>query len=145
MVQRADGAVVRAPERGHRAACACGWPAGSSRGAGRTHAVGSRACTTANGVASEQRASGVAGDDGLSYEQARAELAQIVAQLESGGQSLEESLALWTRGEELADRCQEWLDRGGARLEAALAASADEEAARARLPRSSTRATRDTV
>jgi exodeoxyribonuclease VII small subunit len=76
-------------------------------------------------------ASGVAGDDGLSYEQARAELAQIVGQLESGGQSLEESLALWTRGEELADRCQEWLTGAAARLEAALADSAEAAAAEA--------------
>ena len=65
-------------------------------------------------------ASGVAGDDGLSYEQARAELGQIVAQLESGGQSLEDSLALWARGEELADICQQWLTGAAARLEAAL-------------------------
>ena len=36
------------------------------------------------------------------YEQARAELATVVEKLESGGTTLEESLALWERGEELA-------------------------------------------
>ena len=35
----------------------------------------------------------------LSYEQARDELAIIVQRLESGDASLEESLALWERGE----------------------------------------------
>src|SRR5439155_9928900 len=37
---------------------------------------------------------------GVNYEAARAELREIVAKLESGGQTLEESLALWERGEE---------------------------------------------
>ena len=61
-------------------------------------------------------------DDELSYEQARAELREVVAKLESGGQTLEESLALWERGEALADLCQRWLDGATARLDAALAA-----------------------
>ncbi len=56
---------------------------------------------------------------GLSYEQARDELVQVVARLEAGGASLEESLTLWERGEALAVRCQEWLDGARARLEAA--------------------------
>jgi exodeoxyribonuclease VII small subunit len=55
------------------------------------------------------------------YEQARAELREIVAQLESGGQSLEDSLALWERGEQLADVCQRWLDSAGAKLDEAIA------------------------
>ncbi len=58
----------------------------------------------------------------LSYEAARAELREVVAKLESGGQSLEESLALWERGEALADLCQQWLDGASARLDAAIAA-----------------------
>jgi exodeoxyribonuclease VII small subunit len=58
----------------------------------------------------------------LSYEAARAELGQVVAALESGGQSLEESLALWQRGEQLADICQHWLDGAAARLDDAIAA-----------------------
>ncbi|GAA0718494.1 exodeoxyribonuclease VII small subunit [Dactylosporangium roseum] len=52
----------------------------------------------------------------LSYEQARAELATVVEKLESGGTTLEESLALWERGEELAVICQRWLDTARARL-----------------------------
>lgn len=59
----------------------------------------------------------------LSYEQARAELREIVQALESGGQPLEESLALWQRGEELAELCQRWLDGARSRLDAAIAAS----------------------
>jgi len=58
----------------------------------------------------------------LSYEQARAELREVVTKLESGGQTLEESLALWERGEALADICQRWLDGAAARLDRALAA-----------------------
>ena len=56
------------------------------------------------------------------YEAARAELREIVAKLESGGQTLEESLSLWERGEELADICQRWLDDASERLDAAIAA-----------------------
>jgi exodeoxyribonuclease VII small subunit len=56
------------------------------------------------------------------YEAARAELREVVAKLESGGQSLEESLALWERGEALADICQRWLDGASARLDDAIAA-----------------------
>ena len=55
----------------------------------------------------------------LSYEQARAELAAVVEKLEAGGTTLEESLALWERGEKLADTCQRWLDGARARLDAA--------------------------
>ena len=55
----------------------------------------------------------------LSYEQAREELITIVQRLESGGVPLEESLALWERGEQLATICQAWLDGAKARIEAA--------------------------
>ena len=57
-----------------------------------------------------------------SYEAARDELAEVVRALEAGGTTLEESLRLWERGEELAKVCQEWLDGAQARLDAALAA-----------------------
>ena len=57
----------------------------------------------------------------LTYEQARDELADVVARLEAGGVSLEQSLALWERGEELADVCQQWLDGARAKLAAARA------------------------
>jgi exodeoxyribonuclease VII small subunit len=55
----------------------------------------------------------------LSYEQARAELAGVVERLEAGGATLEESLALWERGEKLAAICQKWLDAARAKLDAA--------------------------
>jgi exodeoxyribonuclease VII small subunit len=66
----------------------------------------------------------VAGDgaDTLGYERARDELIDVVRRLEAGGASLEESLALWERGEELARVCRRWLDGARARLDAALAA-----------------------
>ena len=54
-----------------------------------------------------------------SYEQARDELVDVVRRLEAGGVTLEESLQLWERGEELAKICQEWLDGARARLVAA--------------------------
>ncbi|MGA8852388.1 MAG: exodeoxyribonuclease VII small subunit [Aeromicrobium sp.] len=55
----------------------------------------------------------------LPYEQARDELIAVVQKLETGGSTLEESLALWERGEELAALCQRWLDGARARLAAA--------------------------
>jgi exodeoxyribonuclease VII small subunit len=58
-------------------------------------------------------------DDALTYEQARDELVEVVRKLEAGGTSLEDSLALWERGEVLADRCQTWLDGARQRLDAA--------------------------
>ncbi len=61
-------------------------------------------------------------DENLSYEQARTELAGVVERLETGGSSLEESLALWERGEKLADVCQRWLDGARERIESARAA-----------------------
>ena len=62
----------------------------------------------------------------LSYEEAREQLTQIVAQLEGGGSSLEESLALWVRGQALSKICQEWLDGAKAKLDAARP-TADED------------------
>ncbi|WP_146842717.1 exodeoxyribonuclease VII small subunit [Cellulomonas composti] len=56
---------------------------------------------------------------GLNYEQARDELVAVVSRLETGAETLEESLALWERGEALAARCQEWLDGARERLAAA--------------------------
>ncbi|MBA2638755.1 MAG: exodeoxyribonuclease VII small subunit [Nocardioidaceae bacterium] len=55
----------------------------------------------------------------LSYEQARDELVEVVQRLETGGTTLEESLALWERGEELARVCERRLDGARARLDAA--------------------------
>ncbi|MDN4160169.1 exodeoxyribonuclease VII small subunit [Nocardioides abyssi] len=56
----------------------------------------------------------------LSYEAAREELVEVVRRLEAGGTTLEESLALWERGELLATACQRWLDGARERLDAAL-------------------------
>ena len=57
----------------------------------------------------------------MSYEQARDELAKVVAQLEQGAVSLEDSMNLWERGEALAKQCEEWLSGARKRLDAALA------------------------
>jgi len=54
------------------------------------------------------------------YEDARDELIEVVRKLEAGGVSLEESLALWERGEALAKICQTWLDGARQRLDAAI-------------------------
>ena len=60
-------------------------------------------------------------DNNLSYEQAREELVEVVRKLEAGGITLEESLALWERGEKLATLCQEWLDGARKKIDAAIA------------------------
>ena len=57
----------------------------------------------------------------LSFEQARDELVRVVAELEQGAPTLEQSLALWERGEALAARCEEWLLGAKRRLDAARA------------------------
>lgn len=54
------------------------------------------------------------------YEEARTELIEVVRALETGGTTLEESLALWERGERLAAICQEWLDGARRRLDAPI-------------------------
>ncbi|MBC7633483.1 exodeoxyribonuclease VII small subunit [Aeromicrobium sp.] len=60
----------------------------------------------------------------IPYEQARDELIAVVQKLEVGGTSLDESLALWERGELLATICQQWLDGARSRLAAAAEAGA---------------------
>lgn len=65
------------------------------------------------------------------YEQAREELADVVRRLEAGGLTLEESLALWERGEQLAELCRHWLDRARERL-AAATGGAEESSAEGR-------------
>ena len=62
----------------------------------------------------------------LSYEQARDELIQVVSELEQGSATLEQSLALWERGEALAARCEEWLLGAKARLDAARSAASEQ-------------------
>jgi exodeoxyribonuclease VII small subunit len=58
--------------------------------------------------------------DHPTYEEARDELIAVVQKLETGGTSLQESIALWERGEELARVCQRWLDGARARLDAVV-------------------------
>jgi exodeoxyribonuclease VII small subunit len=62
------------------------------------------------------------------YETAREELIEVVRRLEAGGVTLEESLALWERGEQLATVCQRWLDGARSRLDAARSADAADPA-----------------
>ena len=64
----------------------------------------------------------------IPYEQARDELISVVQKLEVGGTSLEESIALWERGEVLAGICQQWLDGARSRLAAAAGIDADGDA-----------------
>ncbi|ACV80677.1 exodeoxyribonuclease VII small subunit [Nakamurella multipartita] len=64
-----------------------------------------------------------------SYESARDELAEVVARLEAGGLSLDESLTLWERGEKLAAICTRFLDGARERVEQALRTAPDSGAA----------------
>ncbi|MFD2840870.1 exodeoxyribonuclease VII small subunit [Populibacterium corticicola] len=68
-------------------------------------------------IVSEQDRTAIAA---LGYEAARDELVAVVQRLEAGSLPLEESLALWERGELLATRCQEWLDGARERLNAVV-------------------------
>lgn len=72
----------------------------------------------------ESTGSSASAESTLSYEQARGELVEVVQRLEAGGSTLEESLALWERGEELARICREWLEGARARLDAVIEAGA---------------------
>jgi exodeoxyribonuclease VII small subunit len=63
----------------------------------------------------------------LSYEEARNELVQVVADLEAGTATLEQTIELWERGEALASRCEEWLVGAKERLNKAKAASTETE------------------
>lgn len=58
--------------------------------------------------------------DEPTYEQAREELASVVQRLEAGGTTLQESVELWQRGEQLATICQRWLDGARDKLQAAV-------------------------
>jgi len=61
----------------------------------------------------------------MTYEQARDELVKVVADLEQGAVTLEESMALWERGEALAAQCENWLSGARKRLDYAIKAKAD--------------------
>jgi len=51
------------------------------------------------------------------FEEAQAELEQIVARLEKGDASLDEALALWEKGEELYAYCRAKLDAAEGKVE----------------------------
>lgn len=63
----------------------------------------------------------------MSFEAARDELVRVVSELEQGAPTLEQSLALWERGEALAARCEEWLLGAKRRLDAARSAASEED------------------
>jgi exodeoxyribonuclease VII small subunit len=56
----------------------------------------------------------------LGYEAARDELAEVVRKLEAGGLNLEDSLALWERGEQLAATCERHLAGARERIESVI-------------------------
>jgi exodeoxyribonuclease VII small subunit len=58
----------------------------------------------------------------LGYEAARDELAEVVRKLEAGGLSLDDSLALWERGEQLAAACERHLAGARERIESVIVA-----------------------
>jgi exodeoxyribonuclease VII small subunit len=58
----------------------------------------------------------VAAEEGPTFEQARAELEQVVRRLEDGNTSLDEALTLWERGEELYRLCAAKLDEAEERV-----------------------------
>jgi exodeoxyribonuclease VII small subunit len=55
--------------------------------------------------------------DEPTFEQAQAELEQIVERLEKGEASLDEALALWERGEQLYAFCRTRLDSAQGKVE----------------------------
>jgi exodeoxyribonuclease VII small subunit len=61
--------------------------------------------------------------EGLGYEQARDELAEVVRKLEAGGLSLDDAVALWERGEALARRCEDQLAGARERVQKVLDAA----------------------
>lgn len=95
---------------------------------------GARRVVAVSGEGAGERAGGQAGErageraDGLSYEQARDALAEVVRTLEAGGLTLEESLDAWERGERLAAICTQWLEGARARLAAAMKQDAGPDA-----------------
>jgi exodeoxyribonuclease VII small subunit len=58
--------------------------------------------------------------EAMGYEEARDELAEVVRALEAGGLGLDESVALWERGEALARRCEEQLAGARERVQKVL-------------------------
>ena len=61
----------------------------------------------------------------MSFEQARDELQKVVAELEQQNVSLEYSMKLWERGEQLAKQCESWLSGARKKLDSALEESSE--------------------
>jgi exodeoxyribonuclease VII small subunit len=76
---------------------------------------------TEGGTASPKTGTDSETEQALTYEQARDKLTAVVKRLEAGGLTLEQSIELWERGEQLAAVCAEWLDGARARLAVAMA------------------------
>ena len=55
--------------------------------------------------------------DELTYEQALGELEKLVSELEGGERSLEDSMGLFERGQQLAERCTALLDQADLKVE----------------------------
>jgi exodeoxyribonuclease VII small subunit len=138
VVQRRDGQVVRATDdvttgedlevRVTDGRFAVVVAPGRAFGRLRSISQGSTGSTVSTGKTADTgntKDTANTGGGQLSYEQARAELEDVVRRLEAGGVPLEESLALWERGEELAGICQAWLVGARDRLNAALADRAE--------------------
>jgi exodeoxyribonuclease VII small subunit len=83
---------------------------------------------TATGAGQDGAGDASAADRPPAYEQARDELIELVKRLETGGLTLEQSLQLWERGEELARICEDWLEGARARMATALRHAEDERA-----------------
>jgi len=58
--------------------------------------------------------------EAMTYEQARDELTKVLNQLEAGSVTLDQNMALWQRGEVLAQKCEQWLAGARAKLDAVL-------------------------
>jgi len=58
--------------------------------------------------------------EAMTYEQARDELTKVLNQLAAGSVTLDQSMALWERGEVLAQKCEQWLAGARAKLDAVL-------------------------
>ena len=92
----------------------CGGHGGDVGGGGRD-----RPANRSAAVAGPDRRHGRGGDgvsDEMTFEQARAELEQIVRRLEDGQISLDESLKLWERGEQLHALCVARLNQAEQRV-----------------------------
>lgn len=86
----------------------------------RTRLIVVAAAGSGGGARTGKAVARTAAAERLPYEQARDELIELVKRLEAGGLTLEQSLQLWERGEELAEICEEWLEGARARLASSL-------------------------